>query len=140
MHNRRAFFRNFVGQLIVAFEEVKGHRHFKLSDLAKLDEEQFRRLILRIREEIIIRSDSTGTSAILNEGELILCAPDTREEIMFLHIQHRSTMEEIIQAVEKIEELPMEDGYTVVRAYTLNLVNQGVCIPANEVHFQEEEE
>lgn len=139
MNDRRSFFQHFVGHLNIFFEEAYGHRHFKLGDLWKLNKEMFRKLIVRTRDDVhICLDEQNGTAVNKDKKKVALYKTGTEQEILFRCIQKRQTVDEMIKQIHKQFELESSVCYTLIRDYILNLVKQGICIPANDVHYKQE--
>lgn len=139
MNDRRAFFQHFMGYLNIFYEEARGHRHFKLEDLWKLNEEMFRKLKIRVREGVQICIDEQEGTAVNANGEKIaLYKTGTEQEVLFRSIQKRRTVDEMIKQIHSQYELEVSACYTLIRNYILELVKQGICVPANDVHYKQE--
>jgi len=141
MTKRRDFFKEFFSHLYVLTEEVKGHRHFKLPDLWKLDDAKFRQLKFRVREGVALNYTDQEIRCVKNEDEtLLICARATALEKMFHLMQQRLTVGEI--AEQLVQEVACEKDaiFQDVREFMLSLVKQAVCVPANDVYYEPENE
>ncbi|MFZ5516588.1 MAG: hypothetical protein ACOY90_08100 [Candidatus Zhuqueibacterota bacterium] len=118
-------------------EECDGHRHFKLTDLWKLDENKFRQLKFRVRDNVAIK-ENAGDIFIVNKNDEPLgqyCKGSP--EVFFLsHIKQGLGIHLISMNFSSEYKLPIDEGFQRVREIALQFVQQGICIPANDVHYE----
>ncbi len=138
MTQRRDFFKRLFSELYVLKEEAQGRRHFKLSDLWKLEETKFRQLKLRVLEGVEVQYKGKEICAKnLKKETVVLCATGTAEEDMFRLMQQRMAAGEIAGELASGADGP--DRFQQVRMFLLSLVKKGVCVPANPVYYGSEE-
>lgn len=135
--HRRHFFRMAANECFSVLGEFRGTPQFKLVDLWELDRPTLGKIIPKVLEsaEIHIR-DSIVFAKIPSGGEeefLSLFELASEKAFLFNLINGNNTIDRIVEEVCGHCNITTEESFIRVRAFFLELVQKGVCIPANGV-------
>lgn len=137
MTQRREFFKELLSHIYVMKEEMAGHRHFKLTDLWKLDESKFRQLKLRIRDDVSIKEAGGKIVALKSDGEeVFLFKKESQHEYIFNLLKQKIIINSIVEKFTLEHDATSDEAFQFVRDVALSLVKQSICIPANDIHFE----
>jgi len=137
MTQRRYFFKELLSRIYMMKEDFDGHRHFKLADLWKLDENKFRQLKLRIREDVSIDENASDIFFVNRDNESLGHFSKGSPEYFILSlIKQGLGIHIIVMNFSSEYTLPIDESFQRVREIVLQFVQQGICIPANDVHYE----
>ncbi|MBN2102581.1 hypothetical protein JW835_00905 [bacterium] len=137
MTQRREFFKRFFAELSYLKDEARGRRHFKLSDLWKLDENKFRQLKFRVREGVAVQYSEQDIRAKKKDDDpVFLCDTGTGQESIFRLMQQRLSVGEITERIAVDRDQKQENAFHEVRSFLLFLIKESVCIPANDICYE----
>lgn len=136
MSERRDFFKHFIKEFVVLTQEASGHRHFKLSDLWKLDESKFRQLVFRVRPGVVLQRSERDIRAKTTKEPVVLCTTGTDQETLFRLMQQRLSVGDMVERLKQDNHETIEETFQTVRSFLLFLVQEHICIPANDVYYE----
>lgn len=138
MVKRRDFFKKFLFNMNIFKDEIKGVKHFKLTDLWGLEEQQFKSLTFKLKDNIVINESSNEIMAVCPSGKnIIICKKNTIEEDVFKLFQEELCVEEILEYISFEKKKGFDTDFLYVRDYLLSLVKQNICIPSNDLDYDE---
>ena len=137
---RRSFFRQMFSSIFVLMEELKGRRHFKLSDLPDLKKTQFLQLKIRIKDGIFIFKECGVVWADHGDGceRQLLYKENIIKGIVLDFVGENQTIEQILKRLSEKVGWEEERSYRYIRGFVLNLVNKGVCIPDSPIPIEDQ--
>ena len=135
---RRSFFRYASSSLLVAFEELRGHSHFKLSDLPSIRKDQFLCLKTKLKDDVRISEKDGFGWADVGERRVQLYKKNSIKEIVFNLIRKEQGIGWIVESLVARFGWNREKSYRYIRGYFLNLVDKGICVPANALPMEYE--
>lgn len=133
--SRRDAFRQMCGEILVSFDEIRGHKHCALSELETIEREKFEGLIpfinkafeLSLEENWLIGKDHNSGEKI----RLFELTPD--KTTAFNLINGQNSIGEIVQIFSEKMGWEVEQCFPHVKKILLNLVNLKLCLFANPV-------
>lgn len=133
--SRRDAFKKMCGEILVSFDEIRGHKHCALSHLETIEREKFEVLIPFINREfelslernwVIGRHRNTG-----EEKRLFELTPD--KTTAFNLINGKNTVGDIVGVFSEKMGGELEQCFAFVKEILLDFVNLKICLFANPI-------
>lgn len=133
MAGRRSFFRHMARETVVWFEELGGHRHILLSEVAKYPPATLSVLMPRISPGVQILAEQGRVSARLpgQEQALPLFPTEGADLFVFNRFNGQTELGKIAAELGAEMGWPAERSFSFVRERFLKLLMLRVCVPAN---------
>lgn len=133
MAGRRKFFRYMARETVVWFEELCGHRHVLLSDVAHYPPETLGVLRPQVSPGVRILAERGGVAALLPGQEQLVPLFPSEGADLFVFNRFNGQTELRAIAAELAAEMgwPPERSFAFVRERFLRLLMLQVCVPAN---------
>ena len=133
--SRREAFKQMCGEILVGFDEIRGHKHCALSGLETIEREKLEGLIPFISREFELSLERNWLiGKHRNSGEekrIFELTPD--KTTAFNLINGKNSVGDIVRVFSERMGWELEQSFAFVKEILLDLVNLEVCLFANPV-------
>jgi hypothetical protein len=129
---RRQWWRQALGMAVVTGEELYGHRHFALSELAGLPDECLEKIVPIFREDGGFRLDNGRLVSAADDPEnrRCICECSPQESCILARFGGNASLGEIGREVAGKFGISQHEGFMLVRELFLRLAQEVICHPA----------
>ena len=137
--DRRIFFKKTLSKCISLVEEFCGRPQYLLDSLWELDQETMGKIIPKIRKDIKIKVKNNAVEAVFDykKEPVFLFSITPSASYIFNLFDSTKEIDEIVTKISAQFNKPKDKTFQFARAFFLDLVKKGVCIPANDVGKRE---
>ncbi|HEV3040914.1 MAG TPA: hypothetical protein VHA33_24315 [Candidatus Angelobacter sp.] len=131
---RRGFFKYALDEIVATFDECRGRRSFKLTELAGLSDDQLGRLVPAIMDASNVSTD--GTHFVVrhpNGQKAVLFKLGSMEEDIWSRLDGQSSVRQIANSLAFEWNETSEAAFAITRRVFLQLATEQICIPCNPV-------
>jgi len=135
-HPRRMFFRRAASEFLALIGELKGTPSFKLESLWKMRRSTLGKVVPRIRENVSLKgNDKKQLFAQIGDDSkpTFLFDVTSQNSFLFNMIDSINSIDAVTEKTAQHFNISDQEAFEKVRAFFLDLVKQGVCVPVNRV-------
>jgi hypothetical protein len=131
---RRGFFTHSLDELVAVFDESRGRRSFKLTELASLADGTLGRLVPVIMDASKVTADRGRFVVRSARGQTVmLFQVGSVEEDVWSRMNGQSSIEQIANAIAIEWNETREVAFARTRNVFLQLAGRQICIPRNPI-------
>jgi hypothetical protein len=129
---RRRFWSQLLGKAVVACDELRGHPHMMLDDLARVPDERLAKVVPVFRQDGSFRLEEGRLLSVSADPRqsICVCACSPQETFILARFDGVTTLGQIGQDVAQQFEVPESIGFQQVRELFLRLAREMICHPA----------
>jgi hypothetical protein len=129
--SRRSLFKYSIDEVVALLEETRGRQSFRLSDLARLENDKLGRLIPAIMDASRVRVIADRVVVDHQQRQDVLYDVGSMEADVWPRIDGRTSLQNIATSLAPVWGDGDAAAFGRVRRLFLALVDVGICLPLN---------